>query len=392
MDAYAAVMTGLGTAALSVIQLHGRDAAGVLQEIFLSGIGRRRAFRTGAILVGAILDGEATIDQATVGCDGPQTFAIGCHGNPLIVEAIMQLLIKKGVAPIAAEEMLARTAGRQVSNMIAVEAEIALSNVRTLTGARIISHQVSGGLATVARGWLNMDPLVLDVVRGQARRILAAGRLAEKIINGCTLVLAGPPNSGKSTLLNRLCGRDKAIVTDIAGTTRDWVSGTCYVEPLELTLIDTAGLDMEPPADEAIDAAAQRKTAEMLETADVVLWVLDLTGDLARRTPLLAEIAGRKPVIAVLNKSDLPHWFDPTALPAGVHSVVRISARTGDGIADFLDAIRTAFGVNSFDPRTTVAFTNRQRHLIEAIAGAKSEAAVQSIVSTLLAIAPDDGW
>ncbi len=391
MDAYAAVMTGKGTAALSVIQLHGPDAAGVLQEVFISGGGGKRPFRTGAILVGAILDGEATVDQVTVGCEGPQTFAIGCHGNPLIVERIMQLLVDKGVAPIAAEEMLTRAAGRQVPNMIAVEAQIALSNVHTLTGARIISHQVSGGLAAVARRWLDTGPLaLLDVVRGQARQILADSRIAEKIINGCTVVLAGPPNSGKSTLLNRLCGRDKAIVTDIPGTTRDWVSGACLAEPLELTLIDTAGLDMEPPADEAIDAAAQRKTAEMLETADAVLLVLDISQDHTQISSALADIAGRKPTIAVLNKSDLPHRLDLSALPKDLEAHTAVSAERGDGIDSLLAMILRAFTVDDFDPHVTVAFTDRQRRLIKALSRAESEAAVRSILTTLLA-APDDG-
>ncbi|HEX43029.1 MAG TPA: GTP-binding protein [Phycisphaerales bacterium] len=391
MDTYAAVMTGKGTAALSVIQLHGPDAAGVLREIFPSGSGRGRPFRTGAILVGAILDGEATVDQVTVGCEGPQTFALGCHGNPLIVERIMQLLVNKRVAPIAAEEMLARAAGRQVPNMIAVEAQIALSNVHTLTGARIISHQVSGGLAAVARGWLEeTTPVPLEVIRARAERILADSRIAEKIINGCTVVLAGPPNSGKSTLLNRLCGRDKAIVTDIPGTTRDWVSGVCLAEPLELTIIDTAGLDTGLAAREAIDSQAQRKTLELLETADVVLWVLDLSGDLAQCAPLPAEIAGRKPVIAVLNKSDLPHRLDLSALPKDLEAHTAVSAERGDGIDGLLAMMLRAFAVDDFDPHVTVAFTDRQRRLIEALSRAEPEAAVRSILTTLL-VAPDDG-
>ena len=247
MSVFAAVMTGKGTAAISTIQLFGDAAEAITKKIFKPTGSKPAEFKTGKILLGAIIDParQETIDQVTIGCEGPEAIAIHCHGNPLIVEMIMQLLQRNGVTLLTAEELLAKilTAQKPIST-IAVEAKLTQLKAQTIQGTKIIANQIEGGLSKKAEQWLqNINAISLEEIVSDAEQILRDSQIAKLIINGCTVAIAGPPNTGKSTLLNCLAGRQKAIVSDIKGTTRDWVSARCQIEPLSIELIDTAGLD-----------------------------------------------------------------------------------------------------------------------------------------------------
>ena len=245
MELFAAVTTQKATGAISTVQLFGETSTNILQKIFKPSGNSPASFETGNILVGSILDDNQTIDQVAIGCEGKNSFAIHCHGNTLIVELIMQLLKKLGAKLITAEKLLAKTLNAEgKTNSIAAEAKIIQANAKTLEATKMIACQIDSGLSEKANHWLsNFDSLSLDKIISQAEEVLQATELARPILNGIKVVIAGPPNSGKSTLLNCLCGREKAIVTDIKGTTRDWVTGNCKMGPLYVELFDTAGLD-----------------------------------------------------------------------------------------------------------------------------------------------------
>jgi tRNA modification GTPase len=226
MNTFAAVMTGKGTGAISTVQVFGDSAQDVVKKIFKPAGTKPAKFKTGEILLGTIADGNETIDQVTIGCEGPKTFAINCHGNPLIVADIMQLLQRCGAKLLTAEQLLSKILSAQKAvNTIAVEAKLAQLKAKTIQGTKIITNQVEAGLSKKAAEWLqNINAISLNQISAEAERILETSRTAKLIIAGCTAALIGPPNSGKSTLLNHLAGRQKAIVTDIKGTTRDWVA------------------------------------------------------------------------------------------------------------------------------------------------------------------------
>ena len=387
MAALAAVMTGKGMGAISTIQLFGDSSRAILERMFRPAGSKPVEFTPGKILLGTITDGSQTIDQVTIGCEGPDTFAINCHGNPLIVEMIMRLLKRHGADLVAAEQLMARILlSQNYPSTIHIEAKLALTKVKTLAGAKLLLHQTEHGLVKQATHWLqHIKEVSLAQVTTEAEQILCRSRATRLIIAGCTAVLAGPPNTGKSTLLNYLAGRQKSIVTDLKGTTRDWVSAQVRIEPLEVTLIDTAGLDQAfaLTAGDA-DRAAQEKARELIQEADLVLLVLDSSWSAEQVDESLLTCVTDKRVVTVLNKSDLPAKLDLTGLPQNLRETVQISAKLGTGIDQLYEKILQTCDVNDFDLKAPVCFTGRQENLLRQLTIARSPERAASVITELL--------
>ena len=380
-------MTGKGTGAISTVQVFGDSAEAVIKKIFTPAAAMQTEFKTGKILLGNILDGDQTIDQVTLGCEGQNNFAIHCHGNPLIVADIMQILQRCGVTLLTAEQLLAKILSSQKAvNTIAIEAGLACLKAKTIEGTKIIANQIDAGLSAIAAEWLeNINEIPLNQISIQIKRILENSKTAKLIIEGCTVALIGPPNSGKSTLLNALAGRQKAIVTDIKGTTRDWIEAVCRIESLSLRLIDTAGLNEElnAPGD-VIEQSAQKKSIEILKQADLILLILDnsKTNDRLDKE-FLKKISG-KLVLTVLNKCDLSAGLDTNKLPESMSNSIRTSAKEGTGIENMLEKVRQICGVADFDLKTAVCFTQRQNNLLQKLIHTKSTQQAASIITELL--------
>jgi tRNA modification GTPase len=309
MSTFAAVMTSKGTGAISTIQLYGGSAEEIIKKIFKPDKEKEAILQPGRIHVGTIFNGKENIDQVTIGCVGLNNFTINCHGNPLIVSDIMKLLAGKKVQLVNAEQLLTKLyQTKKQLHTIAIEAKIEVAKALTIEGTKIINNQVEKGLTKIASAWLQIkDTIKLEEIKTDAEKILLNSRPGKLIIFGCKAVIIGPPNSGKSTLLNCLAGKEKAIVTDIKGTTRDWVSARCRIGPLSVEFIDTAGLSealIETELSE-VDKISQVKSLEMLEEADLVLLVLDINQDADQlENNFVQKISGKK-VLTVLNKSDL---------------------------------------------------------------------------------------
>ncbi len=387
MSTFAAVMTGKGTGAISTVQIFGDKAEIVLKKIFRPPGTKPTKFRTGEILLGQITNGSETIDQVTIGCEEHEAIAINCHGNPLIVADVMQLLGRHGVKLVTAEELLAKILSAQKStNTIALEAKLAQLKAKTIEGAKIIANQIDGSLSKTATDWLqNINKIPLNEIKSCAKRILETSQAAKLIITGCKAVIAGPPNTGKSTLLNCLCGRQKAIVTDIKGTTRDWVSARCQIGSLSLKLIDTAGLDEKLAAEsDAPDKESQIRAVRILEDVDLVLLVLD-NSQIAEQLDgkLLEKIADKK-ILTVLNKSDLTTRFNADRLPKILTDTVKISAKLETGIVELTEKIRQLCGVADFNLHTAVCITSRQENLLRQLKKVKSKKQAASMITELL--------
>ncbi len=388
MATYAAVMTGKGTGAISIIQLYSGDAKAIINKIFRPTGAKPSNLKSGKIMLGVIADASETVDQVTIGCEGPDNFAINCHGNPLIVSAIMQLLGRCGAEPITAEQLLNKilTADKH-ANTIKAEAKLTQLRTETIEGTKIIENQIRFGLSERLTDWLeNIDTIPLEQIVGETEQILADSRKAKIIIFGSKVAIVGPPNTGKSTLLNFLSGRQKAIVTEIKGTTRDWVSARCQIGSVAMEIFDTAGLDekLATTAETSVDKAAQEKSVQILEQANLILLVLDINQPIDQLNECLLDRLIGKNVLTVLNKVDLLAKFDATKLPEALGQTVKISAKFGTGIQQLIEEIQLNFGVADFDAKVPVCFTARQMNLLTQLTHSESKQKATTLITNLL--------
>lgn len=382
MSAFAAVMTGKGTGAIATVQLVGDSAEVIIKKIFKPAKTKPVSFKTGKILLGTISNGSEAIDQVTIGCEGRGNFAIHCHGNPLIVADIMQLLQKHGAELLNTEQLLAKIlSAKKPANTIALEAKLTQSQAKTLEGTKIIANQIEAGLTEKVEKWLK-NTISLEKIKADAEPILKDTKPAKLLIFGCTIVLSGPPNTGKSTLLNLLTGRKKAVIADLEGTTRDWVSGRCRIGPLFAELIDTAGL--AEAADGEIEKAAQQKAVELLEKADLVLLILDNSSSANQLgEKFIAKTTGKK-VLTVVNKCDLEPKVEDSKTLENLQNIIKTSAKFNKGINNLTKTILQMCDVTDFDFKTAVCFTDRQEKLLKKLKEAESKDEAVQIVTELL--------
>ena len=277
MDTIAAITTPKGTAAISSIQIAGPASTDIIHKIFKPISAKQFEPIPGSIFSGRVTNEDEVIDHVVLGCLDTHCFEINCHGNPLIVEKIARLLAENGAKLLSIENfLLSQLQNDPSKNSIDIEASIVQTTAATLAGTKLIAAQPSKGLGKLAEDWLSdFDNISLDDIRVGCEQILAASKTARFLIDRVKVAIAGPPNSGKSTLLNALAGKQKAIVTDIAGTTRDWVSTTIDTGRLLIEFFDSAGLNAGLTARSAVDAESQSLAMDLLKQADLVLLVID---------------------------------------------------------------------------------------------------------------------
>ena len=354
-DTIAALATPVGTSAIAVVRVSGPDCAALAQALFGPAplpprVARHTNYRN---LGGDILDDVvATFYQGPRSYTGEDSLEIALHGNPFIAQSILNDLLAREIRLAEAGEFTRRAflGGRMdLSQAEAVMDLIHARSQRALTAAnqqlrgslgRHLGELTEGLLLVLARIEAYIDfpdedlpaedrQIVITeldrVLRGTAR-LLATHHYGELLRDGIKTIIIGEPNAGKSSLLNRLVGRDRALVSSEPGTTRDFIEERIILGPHCLRLIDTAGLNPTPAA---LEKLGMDKTLERAAEADLFLWVLDA----ARPTPPLPpEVTARltpENTLILLNKSDLPAT---TTLPSPSLPSLRISALTGDGI------------------------------------------------------------
>lgn len=365
-----AIATAPGAGAIGIVRLSGPEARRVLGRLFRPAAADFTDFRPWVLHRGRVLDAcdQPLDDVLAVFMPGPRTFSgedmaeIQCHGGPLMVQAVLESALQHGARPAARGEFSHRgfcngrmdlSQAEAVAELIAAPSREALryglNRLDGLLGRRTAAlRQALEALR--ARVCLAVDfpedevedlPLAdfavaVDGVADAVRGLLAGQRRARLMQQGALVVLAGAVNAGKSSLLNALLGRNRALVTDLPGTTRDFLEEACDLDGLPVRLTDTAGLRHATGAVEALGVARSR---EKLAEADAVVLVLD-GGSLgeagaaaavcpdAAAAEVLAAV-GHTPLFAVWNKCDLclPRVFPPRWL--GPHPCCAVSALSG---------------------------------------------------------------
>jgi len=390
-DTIAALGTPMGTAALAVVRVSGADTPRLVREIFGELPAPRFALhadyrdRTG-ILVDDVLVTHFVTPQSYTGEDA---FEVTCHGNPFIAQKILEDLFARGCRPAEPGEFTQRaflngrmdlSQAEAVMDLIQARSERALEAAnQMLRGAlgRKMTGLIDGLLGALARIEAYVDfpdedlpPEDRRIVRETIERVLhgtgqllATSHYGEILREGIKTVIVGAPNVGKSSLLNRLLGRDRAIVSPEPGTTRDFIEEQVLAGLHCLRLIDTAGLS---PTPQPLEKLGQEKTLERIAEADLFLLVLDVT----RVTPALGDDLLRRMTtdnaVVVLNKCDILHGMDSKAIPPAGLPTVKLSALTGDGI-DALHA-EIARRADRFQVRVgsdLIAINARHAHALE---------------------------
>ena len=379
METMAAVITGRTNAAICAIAVRGCRAGAICRELagaehFEIAPGHYRLCR--------IMNGDRQIDEVLIGRESDDRYVINCHGNPLIVEMITAAIAGRGVKVVSGEDFaLAALSEKYSGDTLTVEAKLAQCRALSIEAVRLLQNQTAGGLGGFVRGHLAADMIDVDGIKKSCREILAASDIAERMLRPMKVVLAGLPNSGKSTLFNRLCGKDAAIVTDKRGTTRDWIKAACQFGVLAVEIIDTAGLDESLWAMGHADKQSQEKTAALIGQADIILLVIDMNdssgGDIERT---IAKHKSGAIVIKVYNKADICGHQTSCGLGDGVV----ISASRETNIDGLIKRIVDVTRVKELPPDAAVCFTARQRALVEAILNTDSPAAIRNILERII--------
>jgi tRNA modification GTPase len=393
-DTIAALATPAGPAALALLRISGPDTMRVARDLFGTAPLPRIATRDDYVdLNGAAVDDVvATLYAGPHSYSGEDTLEISCHGSPFIAHRILADLVARGCRPAGPGEFTQRaflngrmdlSQAEAVMDVISARSEGALRAaqevLRGALGRRMarLVDGVVGALATVEayidfpdedlppedRGQL--QGRVSEVLRG-ADELLATERTGVLLREGIATVILGEPNAGKSSLLNRIVGSERAIVSAEPGTTRDFIEERVNVGAHGLRLVDTAGLNPEAVG---IERLGIEKTLERAEGADLHLLVLDsMRPTPAIPAPLQSRMTSSNTLV-VLNKADLAGGPGRLAAlaPAGF-PVVSVSALTGEGMDSLLAGLeRLAGGLQTTVGDEGIAINVRHAHsLLEA--------------------------
>lgn len=368
----AACLTPLAPAGIAVVRLRGPQATRLLPIVF-------RPHSSGAsvppsdrrLLFGRILDGEEVLDDAIVAVqhrvDGIEYVDFNTHGGPRIVQRLLMVLRKAGATVVATNEMTADAWPSE--DLIEREALALLPQARSPRAAAWLLRQRD----LWREAWkavLALLPDQIEAATGKLTALLQTRDAARHMLHGIHIAIVGSPNAGKSTLANALCGKDRILVSDQPGTTRDYVIEWTTLEGVPVNLIDTAGIRS---SDDPLEREAIRRAHRQAGQADLRLLVIDQAGDMTPELQqLLATLSPGDPTLLVLNKADLPSGVKSRDLPAAwANSVIRVSAATGQGMESLKRCILQTACINEdFDRRAAVfsePLQNRVRTLLESL-------------------------
>ncbi|MBQ7873934.1 MAG: tRNA uridine-5-carboxymethylaminomethyl(34) synthesis GTPase MnmE [Oscillospiraceae bacterium] len=392
MSTIAAISTPLSASGLGVIRISGEEAVSIGEKMF-------RPFKGGKELhtlagyscaYGRVFDAEGDIDEAVAtvflapkSYTGENTVEFSCHGSPALLKRVLRAALDAGAGLAGPGEFTKRallngkmtlTQAEAVMDMISAKsasagkAALVVRDGALYKKIRSVTEKLTE-LETHLAAWsdypeedveeLSEEHLeaVLKESDAVLKRLMETYDIGKVIREGATTVIAGKPNVGKSTLMNLLSGRDRSIVTEIAGTTRDVVEESVLVGDIPIRLLDTAGLR---DTEDAVEKIGVDMANTEIERCDVVIAVFDSSRPFDDTDFELIEKLKSRPAVAVINKSDLETLADIEAVKNGFEHVVVISAANGDGEEEFRRALSMVLKTADLDPAEPVMANERQ--------------------------------
>ena len=378
-DTIAAVATAMSSSGIGIIRISGSEAIEVADRIFRS---RREGFcladaKTHTIHYGMVYDGEEALDEVlAMVMRGPHSYTaedtveINCHGGVLVMKRILETVIRNGARPAEPGEFTKRAFLNGRMDLSQAEAVIDVINSRSEYAMRSSVSQLSGSLSRKVKK-LREDILyqiafiesalddpehisldgyeeklngLLAPMVEELEKLLRSADNGKLLSEGIKTVILGKPNAGKSSLMNVLVGEERAIVTDIAGTTRDTLEEQIRLRGISLNIIDTAGIRS---TDDVVEKIGVERAMQYAKEADLILYVVDSSRPLDENDRQIIEMIRDQKVIVLLNKSDLEAAVSETDLQEAFGgrevSMIRTSAKKNAGIEEFEQLLEQMF-------------------------------------------------
>ena len=406
----AAVATPEGEGSIGVVRLSGENAIKIADKIFKARSGKRLSELKGySALFGDICVLDEIIDQAValvfkapMSFTGEDVVELSCHGGGFVLNKVLRLVLDNGAILAERGEFSKRafingkidlSQAEAIMDIISADNEQALrASSEALSGAvgkkcLSIKESLTFAAATIAAfsdfpdeepEFSGIDKLgdMFKNAEAELQKLIDDYDKGRIIKNGIKTVIIGPPNAGKSTLMNLLSGYDRSIVTEIAGTTRDVIEESVNLGGIRLRLFDTAGIHK---TDDTVEKIGVGRTLEHISSADLVLLLLDSTGDVLAQAKEILKNTDNKNIIIVLNKNDIK----TAALDAKEYPnipKVSISAKEGTGLEELLAEIKKVVNLENLSGKSAVYLNERQRNCairaLEALKEAKVALAV----------------
>ncbi len=397
-DTIAAVATGMNNSGIGIIRISGKDSFNVASSIFYSKSGHnKKEFDSHRVYYGYIKDGEKIIDEvllitlkAPKSFTGEDTVEIDCHGGNLVMRRILETVLKNGARAAEPGEFTKRafingridlSEAEAVIDVINSENDYALSNsIKQLEGdlyKKIIKirDRIKYDIAYIEAaiddpehynldGYYEKLTKTVESIKAELTLLKNSFKDGKIISEGINTVIIGKPNVGKSSLLNLLTGEDTAIVTDIAGTTRDVIKQSIIIGNINLNVYDTAGIR---DTDDVIEKIGVKLAKKYADDADLILMLIDSSLPLDEDDLELFEYVKDRNTIILLNKSDLESRVSIDEVKKySDKSIMQISALDKTGIQEFKDKIEEMFLNDLVNYNDEVIITNlRHLNLIE---------------------------
>ncbi|VFQ43795.1 tRNA uridine-5-carboxymethylaminomethyl(34) synthesis GTPase MnmE [Desulfoluna butyratoxydans] len=396
LDTIAAIATPVGRGGIGIIRVSGQKAVSIAMTFFrsASGVTNPKSHR---VYYGTFEDGKgASLDEVILFyMKGPKSYTaedcveIQSHASPVVMRQILDLLIEAGARLAEPGEFTKRAYLNGRINLSQAEAVIDLINARTTTSHEMAISMVKGELGEAVAGLretlkqisvtleaiLDFPDDVDEEIQAETIRGQLTGTVAPTLVSlidnfdqsdifrhGIRVVIAGPPNSGKSSLLNRLSGQDRAIVTNVPGTTRDLIEEFIHIDGIAFQVTDTAGIrDTEDP----VEKIGIERTLSSIEASDLVLYLVDGSEDLD--TDSVAQIrqhVASRQCLVLVNKADLDPGGAADGLNAqGIEHLV-VSVKTGEGLTAVKEAVVARILTRLPEDRSALVPNRRQVALV----------------------------
>lgn len=405
-DTIAAISTGMSNSGIGIVRISGEEAFQIIDRIYKGKEILSKA-QSHTIHYGYIKDGEETIDEVLVSVmraprtfTGEDTVEINCHGGVFVVKRVLETVIKNGARPAEPGEFTKRaflngkmdlSQSEAVIDVITSKNEYALkSSISQLKGSvkkkiedirnKILYHTAFIETALDDPEHISVDgygeelEVVVDEIMQELSKLIRSSDNGKIIKEGIQTVIVGKPNAGKSSLLNVLSGRERAIVTDIEGTTRDVLEEQIQIQGLNLNMIDTAGIR---DTDDTIEKIGVDRAKEYAENADLIIYVVDVSKPLDENDEKIIELIKNKKAIILLNKSDLSvvttkeilqNYFDKTdsikqnegKLAKNI-PMIEVSMKKEQGIQEFEEILKSMFLKGDISFNDEVYITNMRQ-------------------------------